>query len=112
MTGWRWLAVCALLIALGAIIDAATKPARAHDPYGEWRQPDNPAVSCCSADEDCRPTRAYFGDDGLWWAFDGRRFVPVPPSRVLPPDFAGDGRSHLCEKLGYIYCFTAGPVRG
>lgn len=88
-----------------------------HDMYQQWRTPANPAVSCCNAEKpdgsgDCRPTRAYVGDDGLWRAWNGYLWLTVPADRVLPPDYAGDGRSHLCEKGTYIYCFTAGQVRG
>ena len=85
--------------------------AAAHDIYHQWRKPDNPGVSCCN-DNDCRPTRAYMGDDGLWRAWDGSKWLTVPPSVVLPTDYGQDGRSHLCEMNGYIFCFTPGQVRG
>ena len=29
-----------------------------------------------------------------------------------PPLNAGDGRSHLCEKGQFIYCFAPGEIRG
>lgn len=98
------LAIWAVFVALGG-------RARAHDIYGGWTAPDNPAMSCCD-NTDCRPTRAYMGDDGLWRAWDGLGWLTVPPGRVLPPDFAKDGRSHLCEKMGAVYCFTPGQPRG
>jgi len=82
-----------------------------HDIYHQWRKPDNPSVSCCD-NRDCRPTRAYMGDDGLWRAWNGDQWLIVPPSVVLPTDYAGDGRSHLCEQGTYIYCFSPGQVRG
>ncbi len=97
--------------ALAAWLVTAPWPAHAHDPYGHWRQPDNPAASCCHSD-DCRPTRAYMGEDGLWRAWDGRQWAIVPPGKVLPTDFAGDGRSHLCERAGRVLCFSPGQVRG
>ena len=100
----------AALAALVLAVVLTAAPARAHDPYSEWRVPNNPSVSCCHGN-DCRPTRAYFGDDGLWWAHDGRAYVPVPPERLLPKDLAKDGRSHICEKAGWIYCFSPGETR-
>ena len=95
----------------GALLLLAVVQARGHDIYTHWRKPDNPAVSCCD-DGDCRPTRAWFGDDGLWRAWNGRDWLTVPREIMLPPDYGGDGRSHLCERDGYIYCFTPGQVRG
>jgi hypothetical protein len=86
-------------IALGAMILAVavkcTGPARAqsgmhgdghaemHETYKGWHPPGNPNTSCCS-NADCRPTRAYVGDDGLWRAWNGLRWLTVPQSRVLP----------------------------
>lgn len=98
------------MVALGiALLWAGT--VYGHDPYTDWRKPDNPGVSCCN-DTDCRPTRAYMGDDGLWRAWDGAKWLTVPKEVVLPTDYGQDGRSHLCEAHGYIYCFTPGQVRG
>ena len=85
--------------------------AQGHDVYKHWRAPDNEHLSCCN-NEDCRPTRAYMGDDGLWRAWDGLSWLTVPAGRVLPTDFAGDGRSHLCERSGAVLCFTPGQPRG
>ena len=85
-------------------------PARSHDIYKDWRKPDNPAVSCCN-DSDCRPTRAYMGEDGLWRVWIDGKWVAVPRDVVLPTDYAKDGRSHVCEKGGHFYCFTPGEVR-
>lgn len=81
-----------------------------HGPYSDWTVPGNPNSSCCN-DSDCRPTRAYVDDNGEWRAWNGVTWLVVPPERILPTDYAGDGRSHLCEKGGYIYCFTPGPPR-
>lgn len=101
-------------ILLGAFVLAlaitAAWPVRAHDPYSDWRKPDNPGVSCCN-NSDCRPTRAYVDDDGNWRAWNGQKWLVVPWAVVLPADYAKDGRSHLCEKGEYIYCFTPGPPR-
>lgn len=84
--------------------------AEMHDRYKGWSPPGNPGVSCCN-DSDCRPTRAYLTESG-WRAWNGQTWLLVPGERVLPTDYAGDGRSHLCEKGEYIYCFTPGQVRG
>ena len=84
--------------------------AEMHDVYKAWHPPDNPRTSCCN-NADCRPTRAYVDENGIWRAWNGLLWLVVPPERTLPTDFAGDGRSHLCESKGYIYCFTPGPPR-
>src|SRR5690349_1866913 len=52
-----------------------TGKALAHDGYDQWRAPDNPATSCCN-DADCRPARAYLGEDGHWRAWTGERWLP------------------------------------
>jgi hypothetical protein len=84
--------------------------AEGHDIYKRWTPPNNPNTSCCN-NADCRPTRAYVDDEGHWRAWNGAMWLIVPPDRVLPPDFAGDGRSHLCEMEQFIYCFTPGEIR-
>jgi hypothetical protein len=84
--------------------------AEGHDIYKRWTPPKNPNTSCCN-NADCRPTRAYVDDEGRWRAWNGAMWLIVPPDRVLPPDFAGDGRSHLCEMEQFIYCFTPGEIR-
>ena len=103
--GLAILVLPTLLLMLGAA------EAFGHDIYHRWRKPDNPAVSCCD-DGDCRPTRAWLGNDGLWRAWNGTTWLTVPREIVLPTDYGHDGRSHLCEREGYIYCFTPGQVRG
>jgi len=84
--------------------------AQGHDIYRRWSPPNNPNTSCCN-NGDCRPTRAYVDNEGRWRAWNGTTWLVVPQERVLPPDFAGDGRSHLCEKEQFIYCFTPGEIR-
>jgi hypothetical protein len=81
-----------------------------HDVYKGWHPPGNPKTSCCN-NADCRPTRAYVDENGTWRAWNGLFWLVIPPERILPTDLAGDGRSHLCENAGYIYCFTPGPPR-
>jgi hypothetical protein len=79
--------------------------AELHHIYKDWRTPGNPAVSCCH-DEDCRPTRAKRDENGNWLAWTGRKWLTVPSRALMPPDMVGDGRSHICERQDYIYCFT------
>lgn len=93
------------VLIVGFAIAAIKRPAHGHDIYSDWRVPNNPAVSCCN-NSDCRPTRAYKEDDGLWRAWDGHGWLVVPAERLLPTDLAKDGRAHLCEKGGWIYCFS------
>lgn len=85
--------------------------AEMHDIYKLWTPPLNPNTSCCD-NSDCRPTRAFVDDDGHWRAWNGVLWLQVPQDRVLPPNHAGDGRSHLCEKEQFIYCFAPGEIRG
>jgi hypothetical protein len=84
--------------------------AEMHDIYKNWTPPDNPKTSCCD-NSDCRPTRAYVDESGNWRAWNGNMWLIVPSARVLPTDYAHDGRSHLCEKAGFIYCFAPGPPK-
>ncbi len=85
--------------------------AEMHDIYRLWTPPQNPNTSCCD-NSDCRPTRAFVDDEGHWRAWNGVLWLQVPQDRVLPPNYAGDGRSHLCEKEQFIYCFAPGEIRG
>jgi hypothetical protein len=84
--------------------------AQLHHLYQHWHPPLNSKTSCCD-DSDCRPTRAYVDPEGNWRAWNGVRWLVVPTDRILPVDFAGDGRSHLCEKQDFIYCFSPGPPK-
>ena len=97
------------MILTGAVL-CLISIARAHDVYQDWMVPGSSTSSCCHG-EDCRPTRAYIGDDGDWRAWNGKTWVRVPWDRVLPTDYAHDGRNHICEKQGYVYCFTPGEIR-
>ena len=96
----------AFVFGLGVLVGRAA----AHDPYTDWKQPGSGA-SCCNG-QDCRPVRAYVGEDGLWRAWDGVRWLKVPADKLLPVDFAKDGRSHLCSTAdGHVYCFSPGVPR-
>jgi hypothetical protein len=85
--------------------------AEMHDVYQNWHTPLNAKVSCCN-NADCRPTRAFLDDDGNWHAWNGSKWLRVPQDRLLPTDYAGDGRSHLCEMDEFIYCFTPAEPKG
>ena len=86
-----------------------------HDWYKELKQPGT-GFSCCNgrsatSEGDCRPTRAYLNDDGMWYALLNGRWVPVPP-RVVLQQLAPDGRRHICaSKSGMIYCFLGGSPK-
>jgi len=104
----RTLALLLFLFAWWLFLMWAT-PASAHDQYHEWKIPGT-MTSCCN-DNDCRPTRARVTEDGFWEAWDGKEWLTVPQSRVLPFT-APDGRSHLCAIGGVVLCFTPGEIRG
>jgi hypothetical protein len=86
-----------------------------HDWYRELKQPDT-GYSCCNGaadgvEGDCRPTRAYLQEDGVWRALIDGRWIPVPP-RVVLKSLAPDGNSHICAgKSGMIYCFIGGSPK-
>ncbi|MBV8191843.1 MAG: hypothetical protein JOY64_20640 [Alphaproteobacteria bacterium] len=86
-----------------------------HDWYQDLKQPGT-GYSCCNgtangAEGDCRPTRAYMNDEGVWYALLEGRWVQVSPSVVLD-QMAPDGRSHICaNKMGRIYCFLRGSPK-
>jgi hypothetical protein len=82
-----------------------------HDIYKSWHPPNYPNSSCCS-NADCRPTRAFVDGEGRWRAWNGSTWLIVPHDRVLLTNYAGDGRSHLCEKNELIFCFAPGEIRG
>jgi hypothetical protein len=103
----KLLCAAVLIVTVGGMVRAA----RGHDGYDLWRVPDNPGMSCCD-DKDCKPTRAYLHEDGLWRAWDGHAWLSVPPSKMLPVDYKGDGRSHLCSRMGYVLCFSPTSAKG
>jgi hypothetical protein len=83
--------------------------AEMHPTYETWK--DHRGFSCCN-DADCRPTRAYLGDDGLWRAFADGHWMIVPKDRVLSIP-SPDGRSHICAPVNGTlpYCFVPGDIR-
>ena len=111
MRHWNGWEILAFVFSALMILIAWRGPAHGHGPYTDWRQPNNPSVSCCN-DADCRPTRAFIDDDGNWEAWNGTAWLVVPWDRILATDMAHDGRSHLCEVNGYIYCFSPAEPKG
>lgn len=92
-----------LLIIIGVLWTAIV---HAHEPYSDWLSPAT-GGSCCH-DRDCRPVRAYRGDDGLWRARVGGGERIVPPAVILERT-APDGGSHICiAPDGRILCFVGG----
>lgn len=81
-TAARFMATLTLVFFALATI-AAFQAAMAHDKYEHWTSPDNPTMSCCHG-TDCRPTRAYLHEDGLWRAWDGGQWLIVPKGKMLP----------------------------
>jgi len=91
-----------------------------HDWYQRLKQPGT-GYSCCNGEiknaagvvieGDCRPTRAYQDDEGVWQALIDGRWTPVPP-RVVLQTLAPDGNSHICaNKSGMIFCFIGGSPK-
>jgi hypothetical protein len=86
-----------------------------HDWYRELKQPGT-NMSCCNGtmngiEGDCRPTRAYVDDNGIWRALIDGRWIVVPP-RVVLQSLAPDGGSHICaNRTGTIYCFMGGSPK-
>ena len=86
-----------------------------HDWYQKLTQPGT-NYSCCNGsangvEGDCRPTRAYLNEDGVWRAMINGHWTPVPP-RVVLKTLAPDGNSHICAgKSGMIYCFIGGAPK-
>ena len=87
-------------------------PVWAHDhegvSYDKWTQPDNGA-SCCN-NKDCRPSRAYMHEDGLWRAWNGSEWVAVPPGKVIEKP-SPDGRTHWCGVGSTTYCLLVGDTK-
>ena len=89
--------------------------AEGHDWYKELKQPGT-GYSCCNGttdgrEGDCRPTRAYLTEEGVWKALIDGQWVQVPP-RVVLKQLAPDGNSHICaSRSGLVYCFIGGSPK-
>lgn len=76
--------------------------------YSTWMRPDDRTKSCCG-EQDCYPVEARMSD-GQWF-FKQRHtgiWQPVPQERVETDRDNPDGRNHVCEANGQVYCFIAG----
>lgn len=92
-----------VLFIVGVLWAAAAWP---HEPYSDWLSPKT-GFSCCH-DRDCRPVRAWRGDDGLWRARIPGGVLVVPPDIILNR-VAPDGGSHICiSPTGEPLCFVGG----
>ena len=108
--------LCAVYIVLMMIIASMPRPAHGHDIYHGWTAWDG--GSCCSERKevdgyvtgDCRPARAVQDMDGNWIAYSDGKEYRIPPQAVRPIK-SPDGRSHICEMHGHIFCFVPGEVR-
>lgn len=90
------------------------------DFYQDLKQPDS-GYSCCNKMEekdgqtvgDCRPVRAYKGDDDFYYVFISGKWKQVPSEKVLNIP-SPDGYAHVCAHREYdwIYCFIMGESHG
>jgi hypothetical protein len=76
--------------------------------YSTWERPDQPGVSCCS-DKDCAPAEARMVG-GQWQArhIGTETWFPIPDAKIERNRESPDGRNHLCELAGMVFCFVAG----
>lgn len=113
MTRARLLLGLAFLVIFGSMVPQCV---RAHDQYGDWKQPDT-GQSCCNERKehdghvtgDCRPTAAWQDGEGIWWVRANGQNISVPPNKILPR--RPDGRCHICEMHGIVFCFAPCDVR-
>lgn len=110
-----WL-LCTIYFVLMLVIASMPRPAYGHDIYKDWTAWDG--GSCCSERKekdghvtgDCRPVRAMQDMDGNWIAYGDGKEYRIPPQAVRSIK-SPDGRSHICEMHGHVFCFVPGEVR-
>ena len=87
-----------------------------HDWYKDLKQPQT-GYSCCNGrtgttDGDCRPTRAYLNDDGMWYALLDGTLGAGAAARRAEAARARRLARHICaSKSGMIYCFLGGSPK-
>jgi hypothetical protein len=123
------LLVIALIGAIGLARPARAQDGdhgRGHDERHDWyRALEQPGtgLSCCNGrrsnpdggiDGDCRPTRAFVGDDGRWRAMVDGSWQIVPSHAVLDPALNREPLyPHVCASTaGLIHCFLPGGPGG
>lgn len=76
--------------------------------YSNWYRPDNPAISCCNK-QDCAPAEAR-RVNGQWQArhVGSATWLPIPDAKIELNRDSPDGRNHLCEIGGMVFCFIVG----
>lgn len=99
----------ATVVGTAAGVRAQDGHAQMHHEYLKWK--DGRGYGCCN-ELDCRPTRAFMGDDGRWRALVDGLPIVVPPDAVLNIP-SPDGRSHICMSPGAIEprCFVPAEPR-
>jgi len=126
----RWLCGAAIVAAVLFLGDFGTRAqsgdwndghALHHaDFYKDLKQPNSNATCCNKMEQkdgqivgDCRPVRAYKGDDGFFYVFLSGRWQMVPPRAVLDIP-SPDGYAHVCARLSddFIFCFVNGMPHG
>jgi hypothetical protein len=102
-------ALCLTLPAMAQVHHHPPADAEIHDKfYSTWERPDQPGVSCCNK-QDCAPAEARMVN-GQWQArhIGQATWLPIPESKIERRRDSPDGRNHLCEAYGMVFCFLAG----
>jgi hypothetical protein len=111
--------VCANAHDAKAFADAARGDMRRWQWFEELKQPVN-NEPCCNM-TDCYRTEARQLPDGSWTAtltdYTGKRWVQIPPEKVVKHPLSIDGEAYICNSLGMgyeettIFCFIP-PIPG
>ena len=104
--GGELTAIFLAIVAVFALAKCGNE-ARAHDIYHDWKIPGT-TTSCCN-DKDCRPTSAWQDMEGRWLIRVNGQDIVIPDRVILPEQ--PDGRCHVCEMHGTVFCFAPCRVR-